>query len=115
VAEAQSQGCPGWLEGRVYPREDAWDALQETWLIVVRELPRPRDDAAFPCWAYTMARRVAFRARQRSRVTMSSTEGAAADRQACAIGHHADEGPILEDVIRVTEHLAGTAVSRQGQ
>ena len=47
--------------------EDAWDALQETWLIVVRELPRLRDDAAFPAWAYTIARRVAFRTRRRSR------------------------------------------------
>ena len=50
--------------------EDAWDALQETWLIVVRELPRLRDDAAFPAWAYTIARRVVFRARQHTRPTL---------------------------------------------
>jgi len=50
--------------------EASWDALQETWLIVVQELPRLRDDAAFPAWAYTIARRVAFRARQRLRSTM---------------------------------------------
>src|SRR4029079_10585015 len=49
--------------------EDAWDALQETWLLVVRGLPRLRDDAAFPAWAYTIARRVAFRVRQRSLAT----------------------------------------------
>jgi RNA polymerase sigma-70 factor (ECF subfamily) len=49
--------------------EDAWDALQETWLIVVRELPRLRDDAAFPAWAYTIARRVALRTRRGSRPT----------------------------------------------
>jgi RNA polymerase sigma-70 factor (ECF subfamily) len=49
--------------------EDAWDALQETWLLVVRGLPRLRDDAAFPAWAYTIARRVAFRTRQRSPAT----------------------------------------------
>ena len=49
--------------------EDAWDALQETWLLVVRGLPRLRDDAAFPAWAYTIARRVAFRARQRTLAT----------------------------------------------
>jgi len=40
--------------------EDAWDALQETWLRVVRELPRLRDDRAFPAWAYAIARRVAL-------------------------------------------------------
>jgi RNA polymerase sigma-70 factor (ECF subfamily) len=45
--------------------EDAWDALQETWLRVVRELPRLRDDRAFPAWAYTIARSVAFRTRRR--------------------------------------------------
>ncbi len=44
--------------------EDAWDALQETWLRVVRELPRLRDDRAFPAWAYAIARSVAFRARR---------------------------------------------------
>ena len=49
--------------------EDAWDALQETWLRVVRELPRLRDDRAFPAWAYVIARSVAFRARQRIQPT----------------------------------------------
>ncbi len=49
--------------------EDAWDALQETWMRVVRELPRLRDDAAFPAWVYAIARSVAFRARRRSRPT----------------------------------------------
>lgn len=46
--------------------EDAWDALQETWMRVVRELPRLRDDAAFPAWGFAVARRVAFRARRRA-------------------------------------------------
>ncbi len=47
--------------------EDAWDALQETWLRAVRELPRLRDDRAFPAWVYAIARRVALRARRRAR------------------------------------------------
>ena len=46
--------------------EDAWDALQETWLRVVRELSRLRDDRAFPAWVYSIARSVAFRARRRT-------------------------------------------------
>lgn len=52
---------------RLLDREaDAWDALQETWLRVVRELPRLRDERAFPAWAYTIARHVAYRARART-------------------------------------------------
>lgn len=46
---------------------DAWDALQESWLHALRELPRLRDDRAFPAWLYTIARRVALRARRRAR------------------------------------------------
>jgi RNA polymerase sigma-70 factor (ECF subfamily) len=47
--------------------EDAWDALQETWVRVVREQHRLRDERAFPAWLYTIARRVASRLRQRTR------------------------------------------------
>src|SRR5512142_1064691 len=47
--------------------EDAWDALQETWLNALRELPRLRDERAFPAWLYTIARRVALRQRRRRR------------------------------------------------
>ena len=43
---------------------DAWDALQETWLRALRDLARLRDDRAFPAWLYTIARRVAMRARR---------------------------------------------------
>ena len=46
--------------------EDAWDALQEAWVRAVRELPRLRDERAFPAWLFTIARRVASRARQRA-------------------------------------------------
>ncbi len=49
--------------------EDAWDSLQETWLRMVRELPRLRDDRAFPAWVYAIARSVAFSARRRARPT----------------------------------------------
>jgi RNA polymerase sigma-70 factor (ECF subfamily) len=48
---------------------DAWDALQETWLRVVRDLPRLRDERAFPSWLYTIARNAAFSARRRTRPT----------------------------------------------
>jgi RNA polymerase sigma-70 factor (ECF subfamily) len=47
--------------------QDAWDALQESWLRALRELPRLRDDRAFPAWLYTIARRVAMRARRQAR------------------------------------------------
>jgi RNA polymerase sigma-70 factor (ECF subfamily) len=46
---------------------DAWDALQESWLRALRELPRLRDDRAFPAWLYTIARRVALRMRRQAR------------------------------------------------
>lgn len=43
---------------------DAWDALQESWLRALRDLPRLRDERAFPAWLYTIARRVAIRLRR---------------------------------------------------
>lgn len=49
--------------------EDAWDALQETWLRAVRELGRLRDDRAFAAWIYTIARNAAFSAHRRRRPT----------------------------------------------
>jgi RNA polymerase sigma-70 factor (ECF subfamily) len=52
---------------RLLPGEaDAWDALQETWLRAVREQYRLRDERAFPAWLYTIARRVAWRVRERA-------------------------------------------------
>ena len=45
--------------------EDAWDALQETWVRAVRELHQLRDERAFPAWLYTIARRAASRLRVR--------------------------------------------------
>ena len=47
--------------------EDAWDALQETWVRAFREQHRLRDEHAFPAWLYTIARRLALRARARAR------------------------------------------------
>jgi RNA polymerase sigma-70 factor, ECF subfamily len=52
---------------RLLPEElDAWDALQETWVRAVKEQHRLRDVRAFPAWLYAIARRVAWRARERS-------------------------------------------------
>jgi DNA-directed RNA polymerase specialized sigma24 family protein len=45
---------------------DAWDALQETWVRAVREQHRLRDTRALPAWLYTIARRVAWRVRERT-------------------------------------------------
>lgn len=33
-------------------RDAAWDALQETWISVSRDIRRLKDAAAFPAWAY---------------------------------------------------------------
>jgi RNA polymerase sigma-70 factor, ECF subfamily len=49
--------------------EDAWDALQETWYRVVRDVTRLRDDRALPAWLYTVARNAAYSALRRSRAT----------------------------------------------
>ncbi len=54
--------------------EDAWDALQETWYRVVRELPRLRDARALPAWLYIVARNAAFTLRRRRRPTEPLTE-----------------------------------------
>ncbi len=55
-------------------REDAWDALQETWYHAVRDLDRLRDERAFPAWIYTIARRAAVSARRRRRPEESLPE-----------------------------------------
>jgi RNA polymerase sigma-70 factor (ECF subfamily) len=55
--------------------EDAWDALQETWYRVVRELPRLRDDRALPAWLYIVARNAAFTLRRRRRPAEPLPEG----------------------------------------
>ena len=47
--------------------EDAWDALQETWMKALRGLSQLRDPMAFPGWIYRIARNQAF-AMQRGRV-----------------------------------------------
>ncbi len=46
---------------------DAWDALQETWLRVVRALDRLRDERAFPAWLYSIARNAALSSLRRRR------------------------------------------------
>jgi RNA polymerase sigma-70 factor, ECF subfamily len=52
---------------RLLPEEaDAWDALQETWVRAVQEQHGLRDERALPAWLYTIARRVAWRARERA-------------------------------------------------
>lgn len=40
--------------------EDAWDALQETWLKIFRAIQSIRDPKTFPAFLYTTARRVAI-------------------------------------------------------
>lgn len=47
---------------------DAWDALQETWYRVARNLGRLRDDRSFPAWLYTIARNAALGARRQTRL-----------------------------------------------
>ena len=55
--------------------EDAWDALQETWYRVVRELPRVRDGRALPAWLYAVARNTAFTLRRRRPVAEPLPDG----------------------------------------
>lgn len=53
---------------RICPsEEDAWDALQESWMKALRGLPQLRDPLAFPAWIYRIARNQAF-AMQRGQV-----------------------------------------------
>lgn len=40
----------------VTTEEDAWDALQETWIRIVHGIGRLRDPNSFPCWIYRIAR-----------------------------------------------------------
>lgn len=59
-------------------REAAGEVAQETWLAIVRGLPRLRDPAAFRTWAYRMvARRSAdwIRRRQRDRAHARHASG----------------------------------------
>jgi len=55
--------------------EDAWDALQETWYRVVRQLPQVRDGRALPAWLYVVARNAAFTLRRRRRIAEPLPDG----------------------------------------
>ena len=46
---------------------DAWDALQDTWVRVIRSQGRLRDEYAFPAWLYTIARNTAYTMLRRRR------------------------------------------------
>jgi RNA polymerase sigma-70 factor (ECF subfamily) len=59
---------------------------------VVREIHRLREDRAFPAWLYTIARRVAWRQRERSRAALPLPD----DEEAGAI-------PAREDPIALAE------------
>jgi len=86
--------------------EDAWDSLQETWLRVVRELPRLRQDRAFPAWTYSIARSVAFQVRRRAR----PTEPLPGDDDAGAIPAGIEE-PVLSGFDPLDIHRALTGLS----
>ena len=64
--------------------EDAWDALQETWVRVVRELGGVRDGRALPAWLYIVARNSAFSLRRRRRPTERLPEAGEEDELAAA-------------------------------
>ncbi len=53
----------------------AEDALQETWLDVIRSIARLSDTGAFPAWIYRIARDRASRRLRRSTPTVLSLEG----------------------------------------
>jgi RNA polymerase sigma-70 factor (ECF subfamily) len=53
----------------------AEDALQETWLDVVRSLPRLADAGAFAAWAYRIARDRAFRRLRRASRAVAPLDG----------------------------------------
>lgn len=90
--------------------EDAWDALQTTWLLVVRGLPRLRDDRAFPAWTYTIARRVAFRARERRRPSEPLPEDDGADAISAESGEPSLAGFAPLDIHRA---LAGLSLAHR--
>ena len=45
-----------WRHARLLTGEDdaAWDVVQETWVAIVRGIPRLQDTAAFPRWVYSI-------------------------------------------------------------
>jgi RNA polymerase sigma-70 factor (ECF subfamily) len=67
----------------------AEDALQETWLDVVRSLPRLADAGAFAAWLYRIARDRAFRRLRRSARAVAPLDG---DGPACEAS---GDGPLL--------------------
>ena len=61
---------------RLAPGEaDAWDLLQETWMLVFRSIKSLRDPRALPAFLYTTARNVAV---SRLRLRTESSQSAAA-------------------------------------
>lgn len=59
-------------------KDTSWDAVQETWIVIVRDLRRLHDPAAFPGWAYRiLGNRCAdwVRGRQRQRRLVERLSG----------------------------------------
>ncbi|MEW6234204.1 MAG: sigma-70 family RNA polymerase sigma factor [Candidatus Omnitrophota bacterium] len=54
--------------------EDAWDCLQETWIKVMRQLHRLRDDQSLAAWLYKIARNTVMSHYRRSKRLLSLDE-----------------------------------------
>lgn len=85
---------------------DAWDALQDTWYRVARNLNRLRDDRAFPAWLYAIARSAAFGARRRTRLEEPAPEPWDAPTAAGGAGEPSLAGHDAMDIHRALARLS---------
>jgi len=70
--------------------EEAWDAVQESWIAVIRGLPRLRDPALFPRWSFRIVNNKCVdrirAAQRRRRATEALRTEAEADAAAAPVG-----------------------------
>jgi len=79
--------------------EHAKDVVQDGWIEILRGLPRLRDDAAFPAWAFRIvtrkcAKHIAGQQKRRAALKAVSNELASNDPDSCDCELLADCGPV---------------------
>lgn len=67
LVQAHGDAVWGLLVARLGNMADAQDAMQETWIRVLKALPRYRDDGRFLSWVLRIAHREAMRVARRNR------------------------------------------------
>lgn len=80
--------------------EEAWDAMQDTWLRIFRGIRSVRSAEALPTWLYRVARNVVI-SRRRDDIRRQDRQDASSEEELAAL---ADPGPLPSDLSAKTLH-----------